>query len=300
MRTTAGGAGGVCDNCAPSEKRWVAVDGFVSARVVRLEVHLQDGAVREVPVETWPNDDGVGAFIFFPPSAHLVGDVLAYDIDGGLLARAPLCGLAEGSAGCDVGPTEQIAPAGVTMSNDSKGFSVTYPTDWSPASEIITPTLSDPREMFALGTYPLRPGGPNCAQYPVNALEDLGPTDALIWLAERQQVSGSALARPADFETWMTTVQADDSPACLSTPKDFVHHYGSFTDAGREFDLYVAYGTAASPTTLTELWAILNGMRFLGPVQSLSSAVLVAGVSRDPGGRTRRPRAWARPSARRR
>ena len=185
MRTTAAGAGGVCDNCPPGEKRWVAVDGFVTGRVARLEVQLDDGSVHDVPVRTWPNDDGVEAFIFFPPSAYLVGDVLAYDVDGRLLARAPLCGPLQGDAGCDVSPTEQVAVAGATTTNAADGFSVTYPSDWSPASEILTPTLTDPREIFALGTYPLRPGGPNCAQYPVNAIEDLGPTDALIWLAER-------------------------------------------------------------------------------------------------------------------
>ena len=43
---------------------------------------------------------------------------------------------------------------------------------------------------------------------------------------------------------------------------DFVHHSGEFSDAGRTFDLYVAYGAAASPKTLSELWAILNGMSF--------------------------------------
>ena len=41
-----------------------------------------------------------------------------------------------------------------------------------------------------------------------------------------------------------------------------VHHAGSFTDAGREFDLFVAYGPAASQATLSELWAILNGLSF--------------------------------------
>jgi hypothetical protein len=264
MRTTAGGGGGVCDNCQPGEKRWVVVTGFVTGRVARLEVRLADGFVRDVPVDTWPNDDGVGAFIFFPPSAYLDGEVLAYDGDGRLLSRAQLCGSVDAVGGCDVAPTEQIAPAGATT-EAPHGFTLTYPSDWTPASEILTPALTDPREIFALGTFPLRQGGPNCAQYPVNAIEDLGSTDALIWLAEREQLSGNAPVRPADFETWMSTGQADDSPACLSAPKDFVHHSGTFSDAGREFELYIAYGASASPKTLSELWAILNGMTFTIP-----------------------------------
>jgi hypothetical protein len=265
MRTTAGGAGGVCDNCQSGEKRWVVVTGFVTGRVARLEVRLEDGSVRDVPVRSWPNDNDVRAFIFFPPSAYLVGDVLAYDSDGRLLARASLCGPDDGKGGCDVAPTEQIAHAAGTTTDAPNGFSVTYPSDWTPASEILTPALTDPREIFALGTYPLRPGGPNCAQFPVNAIEDLGPTDALVWLAERQQSSGNAPVRPADFEAWMSTAQADESPACLSAPKDMVHHSGSFSESGREFELYVAYGAAVSPKTLSELWAILNGMSFTTP-----------------------------------
>jgi hypothetical protein len=262
MRTTAGGRGGVCDNCQGGETRRVVVTGFVSRRVAQLELRLEDGSVLDVPVRAWPNDDVVGGFIFFPPSAYLVGDVLAYDTDGRLLARAPLCGPDDGKGGCDVSPTEQIAPAaGVTM--EAHGFTVSYPSDWTPAPEILTPTLTDPREIFAIGTYPLRSGGANCAQYPVNAIEDLGPTDALIWLAERQQASASAPNRPADFEAWISEAPVDDSPRCLGSVKDFVHHAGEFSDADRIFDLYVAYGTGASQETLSELWAILNGMTFM-------------------------------------
>jgi hypothetical protein len=85
-------------------------------------------------------------------------------------------------------------------------------------------------------------------------------------LPDRQRAAvGNAPVRPADFETWMSTGQVDDSPACLSAPKDFVHHSGTFSDAGREFDLYVAYGASASPKTLSELWVILNGMTFTIP-----------------------------------
>lgn len=263
MRTGAGGGSGVCDNCAG--QRSVVVTGFVTGRVARLEVRLEDGSVRDVPVETWPNDDRVGAFIFFPPSAYLVGDVLAYDGDGRLLARAPLCGPHDGGGGCDVSPTDQVVPTLGTTTEAPDGLTVTYPNDWTPASEILTPVLTDPREIFALGTYPLRSGGSSCAQFPVNAIEDLGPTDALIWLTERQHVSDGGPARPSDFETWMSAAaqaEGDESAGCLSAPKDFVHGYGEFSDAGRQFGLYVAYGTAVSPKTLSELWTILDGMTF--------------------------------------
>lgn len=141
------------------------------------------------------------------------------------------------------------------------GFTVSYPEGWTPATEILTPALTDPREILALATYPLRPDGVNCAQLPVNAIEDLRPTDALVWLAEREQ-GATEVTRPPDFETWASEAEPDVSPDCLATPKDFIHVYGEFSDAGRVFDLYVAYGRSASVVTLSELWTILNSLTF--------------------------------------
>jgi len=77
--------------------------------------------------------------------------------------------------------------ARVTVGEDDRGFSVRYPAPWHRASTTLTPQLSDPHEILAVGSYPLRPGAqPHCVQYPVNAIEDLAPTDALVWVAERQ------------------------------------------------------------------------------------------------------------------
>lgn len=161
----------------------------------------------------------------------------------------------------------EIVPPGATSPTpqattelDRDGIVVTYPNDWDLASEILTPTLTDPREILAIGTYPLRPGGSSCAQYPMNAIEDLGPTDALIWLTERQEVSPDAPSRPSEFETWLSAAPVDESSDCLSVPKDFVHHYGEFTDAGRGFAVYVAYGASVAQQTLSELWGVLDGM----------------------------------------
>lgn len=44
-----------------------------------------------------------------------------------------------------------------------------------------------------------------------------------------------------------------------------MHHAGSFSDSGTEFELYVAYGASASLKTLSELWLILDGMSFTTP-----------------------------------
>lgn len=151
---------------------------------------------------------------------------------------------------------------GTTYRIVAHGLSLTYPDGWTPASETLTPALTDPREILALGTYPLRPGGPNCAQFPVNAIVDLGPMDGLIWLAERGTASGTLPPRPDTFESIAKQAGGgDESSACLPTPKDFNHYIAQFSYAGRDFEVYVAYGNYASSTTVSQLWAILDGMR---------------------------------------
>jgi hypothetical protein len=157
---------------------------------------------------------------------------------------------------------DEIAPTSPGMTVlDRYGVLVTYPLGWALASESLTPTLTDPLEVFALGTFPLRPGASGCAQFPTNAIEDLGPTDALIWLADRPLVHPDTVQRPADMAAWLRAQPSDISSECLSESKDFVHHDGMFTDAYREFELYVAYGAEASPDTITELWNIVNSVR---------------------------------------
>jgi len=138
---------------------------------------------------------------------------------------------------------------------------VTYPTSWFRATQQLTPHLSEPHEILALGTYSLRPGGPNCAQFPVNAIRDLGPEDALIWLAERTG-PGDAPPRPESFLSAVSAQGTDESPACLSSKKDFTHRVITFSDAGRVFELYVAYGPSIPASRFAELLAILGALRF--------------------------------------
>ena len=109
---------------------------------------------------------------------------------------------------------------------DRYGVIVTYPSGWALAPETLTPTLTDPSEVFALGTYPLRPGGSGCAQFPTNAIEDLGPTDALVWLADRLLVHPDTVQRPEPLDAWLRAQPSDVSGECLSAPMDFVHHHG--------------------------------------------------------------------------
>ncbi len=56
---------------------------------------------------------------------------------------------------------------------DGFNMVLTYPGDWYLAEQSLTPNLSSPTEVFSLGSFPLRPGGPNCAQIPSQALHDM-------------------------------------------------------------------------------------------------------------------------------
>jgi hypothetical protein len=94
-------------------------------------------------------------------------------------------------------------------------FSVQNPQDWHRSEGSLTPDLVDPHEILALGTFDLRPGGPNCAHLPVQALTDLAPGDSLIWVAERERGDVSSYpARPVAFGPTSGT-DTDESPDCL-------------------------------------------------------------------------------------
>src|SRR4051794_5372495 len=76
-------------------------------------------------------------------------------------------------------PARPLAtPTSVTVSG--RGVSVTLPAGWQAAPSSLTPHLDDPREVLAVGTYPLRYRELDCAHVPTSALADLGPTDAFV------------------------------------------------------------------------------------------------------------------------
>lgn len=162
----------------------------------------------------------------------------------------------------ETAPTPSPPPGWVSYQDPPHEFSVQYPAEWHRSEEPLTPDLVDPQEILALGTFDLRPGGPNCAHLPVQALTDLGPGDALVWLAERERGDVSSYAtRPAAFGPTSGT-DADESPDCLEEPKRFFHRWIAFQDEGRGFYILVAMGPDVSDETRQDAWAILDGLMF--------------------------------------
>jgi hypothetical protein len=176
-------------------------------------------------------------------------------------------------AGCTGGPTPaatsgaagsppvHAVPGGwLTFRDGDLGFSAAYPATWHRASSTLTPHLSDPREILAVASYPLRADGSRCSQYPVNAIEDLGSDDALVWLAERRPGLGYPVRRGLFLRSDLRA--GDDSPGCLSKPKMFMHWVTAFADQGRAFDVYVAWGKNASTATKRSALGVLNSLQF--------------------------------------
>jgi hypothetical protein len=140
------------------------------------------------------------------------------------------------------------------------GVAISFPPGWARATEALMPFLVDPRELVAVGTFDLAPGGENCTHNPENALEAMEPADGLIVIQERLDLEdGSAASYPGRPEHFGPddgyTSEAVD---CLDQRKAFLDRYIPFRDSGRRFYAHVALGNDAPPAIREEAWAILD------------------------------------------
>lgn len=140
--------------------------------------------------------------------------------------------------------------------------SVDVPPGWEAADRSLTPDLEDPREVVAVGTYPLRPGGP-CAHVPGNALADLPDDGAFVWIATD---SGPTAETPleelvlpspptAETEIGACTPGAGPSP-------DFLVSWGRYERDGESVYALVAFGLDATEETQLQAIDIVNSLRF--------------------------------------
>ena len=141
------------------------------------------------------------------------------------------------------------------------GLTVSYPSSWTRSTDPLMPSLADPRELVALSTFPARAGGDNCAHMPENAVEDMGPADALVVVEERLgdfETGGPAdyPARPEHFGP--SNGYPSEAVDCLDRRKAFFDRFIPFSDSGRRFYAYVAYGPDAPPAIRTQAWSILD------------------------------------------
>jgi hypothetical protein len=141
----------------------------------------------------------------------------------------------------------------VIYRNLNPTFSIRYPGRWYRAKQSLTPLLTSPRELFSLGTRPLRYRGTDCAHLPKSAFQDLSSKDAFISVEES---GGPGFAkRPADFRTGAHPMRRFD---CMPRHAPLRYYWILFRDSGREFYALVVIGTHASVAVKDQTWAALN------------------------------------------
>lgn len=132
---------------------------------------------------------------------------------------------------------------------------LTYPDDWHLANVSLTPSLASPTEVFSLGSFPLEPGGPNCAQIPSQALHDMTPTDVFVTVQERGSDLETSGFDPRPDEFGPTPGSTDNVFYDCLDPDERADigaiHWISFTDQSRYFHVLVAIGENASPEDTT-------------------------------------------------
>jgi hypothetical protein len=187
----------------------------------------------------------------------------------GLAVLASACGGASGVVQADSSTsteafewaTDEISEAGVTVS---------YPSGWMRSAEPLLPGLVDPRELVALSTFDARPSGENCVHMPENAIEDMGPKDALVVIEERlpnfEDGSGTLAdypERPEHFGS--SSGYTSEAVDCLDRPKEFFDRLISFRDSGRRFYAYIAFGSETPDAIRAQGWTILDRLEIQPP-----------------------------------
>lgn len=155
-----------------------------------------------------------------------------------------------------------VADDWVEFIDEENGLRISYPSDWVRAEDNLTPNLASPREVLSLGTFPLEPGGPGCANVPTNALIDLGPEDVFLTLQGRQPGPDSE-DRPVFGPGVGIDMESLEFPYCLPEAERFeigAMQWVHFSDAGRGFYLLVAIGRDTSAETVDQVWTVANSL----------------------------------------
>jgi hypothetical protein len=146
------------------------------------------------------------------------------------------------------------APAPLTQGtvqfDPEDGIWILTPPDWR---FVVNPSGPyEPKTVFAIANYPIERGG-DCA--PTTALSALPPHGAMAWLLEYQNTQGNAFpARPARFFLDPSSLAAYECSGSHAT------YMFRFQDAGRYFQVHVAFGDQAGNEVRDELLASLSSL----------------------------------------
>jgi hypothetical protein len=174
----------------------------------------------------------------------------------------PVLALALAVAACGGAAPQAAAPVARAVDDPAHGIGFDLPPGWHEADASLTPGLTDPREVLAVGTFPLVYREAACAHMPSSALEDMTPRDAFVTLQERGADAGSRWydfpARPERFGPELGG--PSEAAQCVPSAR-FSDHWFGFTDGGRHFHVLVAFGPEVSASVRAEAWKILDSLR---------------------------------------
>lgn len=164
--------------------------------------------------------------------------------------------------GSGLAPEPSPTDSWVTFHSSEHGFTVSFPNDWHRATDVLADQLVEPYEVLSLGTFPLVPGGDEGDCGPGNAVEDVGSENALIWLIESPREGTNSAdsefpPRPDDFASFHE--KDDFSSGCI---RSFPIYGGAFSDAGRDFHVYVVFGSSVNQELARTTWDVLNTLQF--------------------------------------
>src|SRR4030088_3186582 len=113
------------------------------------------------------------------------------------------------------------SPGWVSFQSVRYHYRVSYPSTWHRASQSLPPYLSDPHEILTVGSGPLPVGGERCAQAPVNALDGVGATGALVSIQERAAANAGTgfPPRPSSFRLHPERLAILACPAPTGRPR---------------------------------------------------------------------------------
>lgn len=168
----------------------------------------------------------------------------------------------------DAGPapapaTTRTPPHWTTTSDPQWLFEIEHPDTWERGPLLVSHGDRRQWEMLSLATYDLEPGGARCDHVPVKALDDLGSTDAFLYVQEPEYVHGLPPRRAVEIR-WRTRPSLDDSIfSCIKDPRDLRYAFVPFRERGRSFFAHLALGPRASDGRRRQLLRTFESLRIL-------------------------------------
>jgi hypothetical protein len=164
--------------------------------------------------------------------------------------------LAAAVAGCGSGNH-----GGRSVVRHGDGVTYVVPAGWHVAARSLTPHLTNPRELFTVGTGRLLAGPGRCAHVPSAALAAMRPTDVLVTVQERFGSPRAFPARPSRFA--LPPASLNDAAECAGPRRTFAASWFGFRDRGRGFHVIVAVGRSAPGSRVHQALGILDSMRLV-------------------------------------